>query len=62
MSSIFSIRGVSESTSFKTEICRILIIFILSERSSLYVTSFRTFEILKDFSLVKFNLSLSLVV
>ena len=35
---------------------------MLFGRFSLYIISFRTFKILKDFNLVKFNLSLSLVV
>ena len=35
---------------------------MLSGRSSLYVTNFRTFIILKDPNLAKFNLLLSLVI
>ena len=62
MSGIFSIRGTSRSTGFKTKTCLILVIFILSKRSNLYVTSPRTFKILKGFNLVKSNLLLGLVV
>ena len=62
MSGIFSIKGASRSANFKTEIYLIFIIFMLSRRSSLYVISSRTFKILKNPSLAKSNLSLSLVV
>ena len=62
MSGIFSMRGASESANFKTKICLILVIFILSRRSSLYITNPRTFIILKDFNLVKSSLSLSLII
>ena len=62
MSSMSFIRGASGFTNFKTKIYLILIIFMLSGRFSLYVTGFRTFIILKDLSLVKFNLLLNLVV
>ena len=62
MSGISSIKGASESTNIKTKIYRILVILILSGRSSLYVISPKTFKILKSFSLVKSNLLLSLVV
>ena len=62
MSSILFIKGTSESTNFKTEICLILVIFMLSEKSSLYVTGFRTLKILKDPNLVKFNLLLGRVI
>ena len=62
MSDISSISGASGSTNSKIEICRILVILILSGRSSLYVTSSRTFKILKGFSLAKSNLLLNLIV
>ena len=62
MSNIFSIRGAPGSTNFKTKIYRVLIILVLSRRSSLYITNPRTFKILKDPSLVKSNLLLSRVI
>ena len=62
MFNIFFIRGASGSANYKTEIWRILIIYMLSGRSNLYTISFRTFTILKDPSLVKSNLLLGLVV
>ena len=62
MSSISSIRGTSGFPNFKTKIWWILVILMLSERSSLYVTNPKTFIILKDPSLVKSNLLLNLVV
>ena len=62
ISDIFSIRGASESTNFKTEICLIFVIFMLSKRFSLYVTDPRTLIILKGSSLAKSNLLLSRVV
>ena len=62
MSSIFSIKGASESANFKTETCLILMIFMLSGRSSLYVTGPKTFKILKGSNLAKFNLLLGYVV
>ena len=62
MSGIFFIRGASGSTNFKTEICLILVIFILSEKSNLYVISPRTFKTLKDSNLAKSNLLLDRVV
>ena len=62
MSGIFSIKGASGSTGFKTETCLILIIFMLSERSSLYMTGSRTFKILKGPNLAKSNLLLGCVV
>ena len=62
MSSIFFIRNASKSANFKTKIWRIYITRILSEKSSLYVISPRTFTILKSFSFREFNLSLSLII
>ena len=62
MSDISFIKGASGSAGFKTKICLTFVIFMLSERSSLYVTSFRTFKILKDFNLAKSNLLLGRVV
>ena len=62
MSGMSFIKGASESTDSKTEICLILVIFMLSGRSSLYVTGPKIFKILKGSNLVKFNLSLSLMV
>ena len=62
MSGISSISGASESASFKTKTWRILIIYMLSRRSSLYVTKSRTFTVLKNPNLVKSNLSLGLVI
>ena len=62
ISDIFSIRGTSEFANFKTETCLILVIFMLSEKFSLYITSSRTFKILKGLSLVKSNLLLSLII
>ena len=62
MSGIFFIRGTSGSINFKTKIWRILVIRILSGRFSLYITNPRTLIILKDLSLVKSNLLLSLIV
>ena len=62
MLGIFFINGASRSTGFKTETYLILIIFILSEKSSLYITSPRTFKILKGPNLAKFNLLLNRVI
>ena len=62
ISGISFIRGISESTNSKTEICLILMIFMLSGKFSLYMTGPRTLKILKDFSLTKFNLLLSYMV
>ena len=62
MSGILFISGASGSTNFKTEICLILVIFMLSKRFSLYITGPRTLKILKDFNLAKFNLLLSCVI
>ena len=61
MSGISSIKGVSGSAGFKTETCLIFVIFMLSERFSLYVTNPRTFKILKNLSFIKFNLLLGLM-
>ena len=55
-------RDTSKSINFKTKICLILVIFMLSEKFSLYITDPRTFKILKNSNLVKSNLSLGLVV
>ena len=57
-----SIKGASGSINFKTEICLILVIFMLSKKSSLYITSFRTLKTLKSSNLAKFNLLLGRVV
>ena len=62
MSGISSIDSASGSTGFKTEICLILIIFILFKRFNLYITGSRTLKILKDSNLAKSNLLLSRVV
>ena len=62
MSDISSIKDASESTNFKTEICLILIILMLSGKSNLYMTGPRTLIILKGSSLAKFNLLLGLVI
>ena len=62
MSGIFSIRGASGFADFKTEICLIFVIFMLSKRFSLYMTGSRTLIILKGFSLAKFSLLFSRVV
>ena len=62
MSGTFFIKGISGSTIFNTKICLTFIIFMLSERFNLYVTSSKIFKILKDPNLVKFNLLLGLVV
>ena len=62
MFSISFIKSASRSASFKTKTYLILVIFMLSGRSSLYITSFRTFKILKDSSLAKSNLLLSRVI
>ena len=62
MSDIFFIKGASGSAGFKTKIYLIFVIFMLSGRFNLYVTGSRTFKILKDPNLAKFNLSLSLVI
>ena len=61
ISGIFFIRDVPGSTNFKTKIWRILIIYILLGRFSLYITGSRTFTILKDSSFIKSNLLLSLM-
>ena len=62
MSGIFFIRGASGSTNFRTKISWIYVILILSEKSSLYIISSKTFIILKGFSLAKSNLLLNLVI
>ena len=62
MSGIFFMRDASGSTNFKTIIYRILVILMLTEKSSLYVTGPKTFEILKGPSLVKSNLLLGLTI
>ena len=62
MSGISFINGASGSTGFKTETYLILVIFMLSERSNLYVTNSRILEILKDPNLAKSNLLLSRVI
>ena len=62
MSGIFSITSASRSAGFKTKTCLILIIFILSGRSSLYITGPRTLKILKNSNLAKFNLLLGRVI
>ena len=62
MSSIFFIRDALESTNIKIKIWRIRVIRILFGKFSLYIISPRTFTILKNFNLVKFNLSLGLMV
>ena len=62
MSGISFMSGASGSTNFKTKTCRILVILILSKRSSSYVTDSRIFETLKDPNLIKSNSSLGLVV
>ena len=55
-------RGAPGFNNFKTKIWRILVILMLSGKSSLYVTSSKTFIILKGLSLVKSNLLLGFVV
>ena len=62
MSDIFFIKGASESANFKTKICLILVIFMLSKRFSLYVTDPKIFKILKDSNLAKSNLLFGRVV
>ena len=62
MSGISFIKSASGSTNFKTKICLILMIFMLFERSSLYIISSRIVKILKGPSLAKSNLLLSFVV
>ena len=62
MSGISSIKGTSKSADFKTEIYLILVIFMLSGRSSLYVTNPKTFKILKGSNLAKSNLLLGHVI
>ena len=62
MSGIFFIKGAPRSTNFRTKICLILVIFMLSKRSSLYMTGPRTLKILKSFNLIKSNLLLGRVV
>ena len=62
MFDIFFIKGTSESTNFKIETCLTFIIFMLSGRSSSYVTSSKTFKTLNSFSLAKFNLLLGYVI
>ena len=62
ISGISFIKGISRSTNFKTEMWQILVIFMLSGRSSLYITGPRTLYILKNSNLVKFNLLLGFVV
>ena len=59
---IFFIKDASGSTGFKTKTYLIFIIFMLSRKSSLYITSSRTLKIFKNFNLAKFNLLLSRVV
>ena len=61
MFDIFFIKGISGSANFKIKIYRILVILMLFERFSLYVTNPRTFKILKSPSLAKFNLLLNLI-
>ena len=62
MSDISFIKGASGSAGFKTETCLIFVIFILSGKSSLYVTGPRTLKILKGFNLAKSNLLLSYII
>ena len=62
MSDIFFIKGASGSTNFKTKIYLIFIIFMLSKKSNLYIINSKTFIILKDSSLIKFNLLLGRVI
>ena len=62
ISGISSIKGVSGSANFKTEICLIFVTFMLFGRFSLYITNSRTFKILKGSNLVKSNLLLDRVV
>ena len=62
MLDISFIKGASGSAGFKTKIYLILVIFILSGKSSLYIINPRTLKILKDSNLVKFNLLLSLII
>ena len=62
ISGIFFIKGVFRSANFKIKTYQILIIFMLSGRSSLCMTGPRTLIILNNFSLAKFNLSLSFVI
>ena len=62
MSGIFFIKGASESANSKTKICLIFIIFMLSKRSSLYITDPKTLKILKNSNLAKSNLLLSYIV
>ena len=62
ISGIFFIKGVSGSAGFKTETCLILMIFMLSGRSSLYMTGSRTLKILKSPNLAKSNLLLGCVI
>ena len=62
MSGMSFINGASKSANFKTETCLILVIFMLSGKSSLYIINFRTFEILNSSNLVKSNLLLGRVI
>ena len=62
MSGISFIRDTSGSTDFKTKTYLILIFFMLSGRSSLYIISPRTLITLKDPNLAKSNLSLSYII
>ena len=62
MSGISFINGASGSAGFKTKTCLIFVIFMLSKRFSLYVTSPRTFETLNSLNLAKSNLLLGRVV
>ena len=55
-------RGASRSANFKTKICRILVILILSGRFSLYMINPKTLKILKGSNLMKSSLLLSFVV
>ena len=55
-------RSAPKSTNLKTKICLIFVIFMLSKKFSLYVTSPKTFKILNNSSLAKSNLSLSYII
>ena len=62
MSGTSSIRGISGSTNSKTETWRIFIIYMLSGKSSSYITRPKIFIILKGSSLIKSNLLLGLMI
>ena len=62
ISGISFIKGASRFTNFKTKTWRIFIIFMLSRRSSSYITDFKTFKILKGPSLTKSNSLLSFMI